>query len=128
MTSPKRSFHFIFVAAALMSVAITNPAHAKMGDVNNDGQVDITDALRIAQCLNGKYKLDMKGQYMADVNLDSEIDMLDAELLSQYYVGLITRLPYNPAPVEPGNDASHRHQSRVVRDRINCGPGWSAIS
>ncbi|MBN2534837.1 MAG: cellulase family glycosylhydrolase [Spirochaetales bacterium] len=59
------------------------------GDVNNDGSVDIVDALLTAQYYVG---LDPEGfnPSPADVNCDDSIDIVDALLIAQYYVGLIT--------------------------------------
>ncbi len=61
------------------------------GDVNNDGLVDIIDALLIAQYY---VELDPQPFYtdVADVNHDGFINIVDALLVAQYYVGLIDDL------------------------------------
>ncbi len=58
------------------------------GDVNHDGNVDIVDALLIAQYY---VELNPSGFYndVADVNYDGLIDIIDALLVAQAYVGLI---------------------------------------
>lgn len=57
------------------------------GDVNEDGIVDIVDALLVAQFYVG---LDVTiNQSLADVNCDNGIDILDALLIAQYYVDLV---------------------------------------
>ncbi|MBN2535614.1 MAG: hypothetical protein JXB88_22240 [Spirochaetales bacterium] len=61
------------------------------GDVNDDGTVDIIDALMVAQYYVG---LDPSGfmSSRADVNCDGNIDIIDALRIAQYYVGLINSL------------------------------------
>jgi endoglucanase len=62
-----------------------------MGDVNGNGEVDIVDALLIAQYYVG---LDPAGfnPDAADTNQDGSIDIIDALRVAQYYVGLIPAL------------------------------------
>jgi hypothetical protein len=64
------------------------PVPGTLGDVNNDGAIDIVDALLTAQFYVG---LDPSGfdQGNADTNCDGSLDILDALLIAQYYVGLI---------------------------------------
>ncbi|MBN2442092.1 MAG: glycoside hydrolase family 9 protein [Spirochaetales bacterium] len=58
------------------------------GDVNDDGTVDIVDALLTAQ-----YYVDLNPAAFnpdnADTNCDGSLDIIDALLIAQYYVGLI---------------------------------------
>ncbi|MBN2442450.1 MAG: glycoside hydrolase family 3 C-terminal domain-containing protein [Spirochaetales bacterium] len=60
------------------------------GDVNNDGSIDIVDALLIAQ-----YYVDLNPPNFdisrADTNCNGNIDIVDALLIAQYYVGLIEK-------------------------------------
>ncbi|MBN1696183.1 MAG: glycoside hydrolase family 3 C-terminal domain-containing protein [Spirochaetales bacterium] len=67
----------------------TPPPGADIGDVNNDGSVNIVDALLVAQYyvgLNpGNFDTDR-----ADANCNGNIDIVDALLIAQYYVGLIS--------------------------------------
>jgi len=62
------------------------------GDVNHNGDIDIIDALLIAQYYVGQ---DPQPFYtdVADVNHDDTINIVDALLVAQYYVGLIEELP-----------------------------------
>ena len=62
------------------------------GDANNDGQVDIVDALLVAQYYVG---VNMTEIYAlnSEVNGDLVIDIVDALLIAQHYVGLITLFP-----------------------------------
>jgi beta-glucanase (GH16 family) len=69
---------------------VPTPQPETSGDVDNDGSIDIVDALLTAQYYVG---LDPAGfdQSRADVNCDGEISIVDALLIAQYYVGLINQ-------------------------------------
>jgi hypothetical protein len=62
------------------------------GDVNNDGRIDIIDALKVARYYVGLTS-DETGMDKADVDGNGRIDIIDALLIAQYYVGLITSFP-----------------------------------
>jgi glucuronoarabinoxylan endo-1,4-beta-xylanase len=68
-----------------------------LGDANNNGTVDIVDALLMAQYYVG---LNPPGFYsaVADVNCSGGIDIVDALLIAQLYVGLITQFPCTTTP------------------------------
>ena len=64
----------------------------QLGDANHDGNVNIVDALLIAQYAVG---LDPQPFYpeQADVNGDGAINIIDALLIAQYYTGIINEFP-----------------------------------
>jgi hypothetical protein len=65
------------------------------GDVNNDEQTDIVDALFIAQhTVNLRPSLACPAS--ADVNDDGQVDIVDALSISQYIVGLRESLSCHP--------------------------------
>ena len=64
-----------------------------MGDVNNDGEIDIFDANLIVACYNGTTDLDTDQQNAADVNGDGEIDIFDANLVVAFYNGTLSAFP-----------------------------------
>jgi len=64
-----------------------------LGDVNDDGRVDILDSLMIAQYYVGLYFVDGYHKERADVNGDGLVNMVDSLLIVQYHVGLITSFP-----------------------------------
>jgi parallel beta-helix repeat protein len=62
----------------------------KKGDVTGDGNVDITDALFIAQYTVGLRTLSPTQLAAGDVNCDGKVDITDALFIAQYTVGLRT--------------------------------------
>ncbi|MBN2443243.1 MAG: glycoside hydrolase family 9 protein [Spirochaetales bacterium] len=71
------------------TTAPTSPP-ANLGDVNNNGVIDIVDALLIAQ-----YYVDLNPSNFdvsrADTNCNGSVDIVDALLIAQYYVNLISQ-------------------------------------
>ena len=62
------------------------------GDVNEDGVINIVDALMIAQYYVGLDPSGFNSAY-ADVNSDGSINIVDALMVAQYDVGLISSFP-----------------------------------
>jgi hypothetical protein len=67
----------------------TPPTPDNLGDVDTDGDIDITDALLIARYYVG-FNPDNFEPDNADVNCDNSITIVDALLVARYYVKLIT--------------------------------------
>ena len=61
-----------------------------LGDVNNDGKINSSDALLILQSAVGKITLSATQTLAADVNKDGKINSSDAFKVLQYAVGKIT--------------------------------------
>ncbi|MBN2532163.1 MAG: hypothetical protein JXB88_04695 [Spirochaetales bacterium] len=80
----KKLFFFTLLLLLCMFVQA-----AEMGDVNNDGSIDIIDALSIAQHYVGLNPTNFDPS-LADVSADGSIDIVDALLIAQCYVGLIS--------------------------------------
>ncbi|MBN1696149.1 MAG: hypothetical protein JW881_01435 [Spirochaetales bacterium] len=66
------------------------PQQQNAGDVNNNGAIDIVDALMVAQYYVGLAPSNFD-QSRADANCNGTIDIVDALLIARYYVGLIDR-------------------------------------
>lgn len=64
-----------------------------IGDVNQDGRVDIADAVLLNKACAGAVSLDSTAQKNADCNGDDEIGANDAIVLMQFLVHIITSLP-----------------------------------
>ena len=63
------------------------------GDLNGDGEIDITDAGLLIQYCNGMRELTEEQLAAADLNDDGEASLADAALLVQYCNGLINSFP-----------------------------------
>ncbi len=81
------------VPTAVPTATPTNPPACVLpGDVNNNGSVDIVDALLIAQAYVGLNPSNYNA-LCADVNCSGAADIVDALLIAQLYVGLIGNFP-----------------------------------
>ena len=63
----------------------------KLGDVNEDGEIDTQDAGLIISYYYGNIELTEQQMTVADVNGDGEIDTQDAGLIISYYYGNISQ-------------------------------------
>jgi hypothetical protein len=93
-------FLLIFIIVSASALSVYSQA---LGDVNNNGAIDIVDALAIAQ-----YSVQMSPSPFytsaADVDANGSITIVDALLVAQYYVGIINQFPggtTNPPTTEP---------------------------
>lgn len=66
------------------------PSGQKLGDVNNDGNIDLLDALCILQNYNGVKELDNNAKTAADVDKNGVVDLVDALRIMKYYNGEIS--------------------------------------
>jgi len=72
----------------IVALANTSPGISVIvGDVNGDGNINIVDALIIAQCYVGIGTC--PNVLASDTNCDSSVNIIDALLIAQFYVGLI---------------------------------------
>lgn len=77
-------------------VSTLHPLAALPGDADENGVVNIIDALLVA-----KFSLDpglSLSRENSDVNLDEIINIIDALLIAKYSIGLINELPYVHQP------------------------------
>lgn len=73
----------------LLKLAAVDVPASILGDVNNNGVIDIVDALLTAQYYVGLNPPQFIREN-ADVNCNGTVDIVDALLIAQYYVGLIS--------------------------------------
>ncbi len=94
------------------------------GDVDSNSEIDIVDALLIAQ-----YYVDLNprdfDEGAADVDGDGIIDIVDALLIAQYYVDLISELPGCVVPPTPGPTGLPHSGIITINDPIT---GWATMS
>jgi lysophospholipase L1-like esterase len=81
-------------------IAVPPSQTCNLGDVNSDNDVNIVDALLIAQYYVGMNPSNFN-QSKADINSDAKVDIVDALLVAQVYVGLktLTCAAATPAPL-----------------------------
>ncbi len=66
------------------------PSGQKLGDVDNNGTIDLIDALYILQNYNNVRELSAAEKTAADVDKDGDVDLVDALNILKYYNGVIT--------------------------------------
>jgi peptidoglycan/xylan/chitin deacetylase (PgdA/CDA1 family) len=90
----------ILLFICIVLPVVVSAQNYSLGDTNHNGNVDIVDALLIAQYYVG---LNPSGFYTseADVNCSNDINILDALLIAQFYVGVISQFPCQDTTPEP---------------------------
>ncbi len=79
-----------FISDHFSKYAIVTDAGIK-GDTNNDGEVNIADALMISRYDAGLADLDESQLAVSDVNSDGEVNIADALMISRFDAGLIDK-------------------------------------
>ncbi len=101
----QRTFYTV-ILVLILSAGVPAGLFAAIGDANNNGTIDIVDALLVAQYYVG---LNPQGFFPenSDTNADSQVNIVDALLIAQYYVGLISEFPgQTPTPVQTATPTS----------------------
>lgn len=63
----------------------------EIGDVSQNGNIDLIDALRIMQYDVGLRTFNAAEKYLGDVNADGDVDIVDAFLIQKYDAGLMDK-------------------------------------
>lgn len=97
-TAPERtalllSGYYVNASATDRMALLAMPEVVLYGDLNGDGEIDITDAGLLIQYCNGMRELTEEQLAAADLNDDGEASLADAALLVQYCNGLIDSFP-----------------------------------
>ena len=80
------------IALFTFEYAKTEP-DVKYGDMNNDGTVDVSDAMLVCQIYLGNATPTDAQKLAADVSGDGKVDVSDAMMICQFYLGNITEFP-----------------------------------
>lgn len=67
-------------------LTIEKPPVFVLGDVNSDGQIDVFDAIAIAQYTVGRVKFTPAQEALADFNKSGKVDVFDAIAIAKYTV------------------------------------------
>lgn len=70
---------------------------SSLGDINNDGYIDKSDAIILYQVINNEKTLTNEEKVYADLNLDGNVDETDLNILRSYLLNDIDTLPYQSA-------------------------------
>ena len=70
---------------------------SSLGDINNDGYIDKSDAMILYQVINNEKTLTNEEKVYADLNLDGNVDEIDLNILRSYLLNDIDTLPYQSA-------------------------------
>ena len=66
-----------------------------LGDVNQDGTLNVNDTMEILYYIDGSKEFNDKQLQLADVNQDGIIDAFDSQLITAHTVGNVKTLPYD---------------------------------
>jgi mannan endo-1,4-beta-mannosidase len=100
----KKYFILCFLSLFLLFISRAHVFSAALGDTNENGTIDIVDALLIAQFYVGLEPANFNSDY-ADTNCSGTVDIVDALLVAQFYVGLIDSFPCSETP-EPTDQST----------------------
>ena len=92
MSRFQKTFLRLLVLCSLLLLGLVQVAAQETGDVNNDGNVNIVDALLIAQYSVGLNPSPFYTE-VADVDCSGTIDIIDALIVARLYVGLADSFP-----------------------------------
>ena len=129
------SLMFVFGCAAFDMVSYA----AVLGDVDGDGNVNSSDALRVLQHSTGISTLSASQVKLADIDSDGNVNSSDALRILQYATGLVERLDPNEPTTKPTTQPTTKpttqpttsgssFEGRVNADpslRLRSGPGTS---
>jgi len=84
-------FLFLFL---ISSIAFAEPG--KLGDINDDGKVNVLDVVLVMRHVLEIEELDQDQEKYADVNCDGKVNVQDVSLIMQYALDIIDRFPCEP--------------------------------
>ncbi len=103
------------------STKLTNESYENcaLGDINGDGYINSNDSLIVNNFSAKKIELFETQQKNADVNLDSKVDSTDAEIILQYAVGELRKLPYKEGDSENAGISDNEKLVHSLTDKTD---------
>lgn len=114
----------VFILISVCTTLYSQAPPVQPGDVNEDNEVDIIDALLIAQYYVGITPPGLINTSVSDVNYSGRTDIVDALLIAQLYVGIIQTFPDSRTPVPtppPGPPDSSREVPNLEEFSMSYG-------
>ena len=103
MANVSRATTRALVVGVMLSLLVTTVALAVLGDVNNDGSINGTDAQWVLESVVGTRTLTASQEAAADVDGDGDADAADAQMIRQFVGGSLgqfpVRVPFNSSPI-----------------------------
>ncbi|MBQ3003924.1 MAG: dockerin type I repeat-containing protein [Clostridia bacterium] len=81
----------VLLLALTASPVFAEERYNRFGDLNNDGETDSLDYMRLKRYVLGTNELSQKGWYRADVNYDGAVDATDYMILKREVMGTYDR-------------------------------------
>ena len=94
-------------AVSLASMPVTVSATNILGDINNDGYIDITDSVALNRYLAGLVPASSINLRNADLDRNVVIDVNDSKIFMSFLMGTIDEIPYS----ESGNTYDYSNYS-----------------
>ena len=94
-------------AVSLASMPVTVSATNILGDINNDGYIDITDSVALNRYLAGLVPASSINLRNADLDRNVVIDVNDSKIFMSFLLGTIDEIPYS----ESGNTYNYSNYS-----------------
>ncbi|MDP3710609.1 MAG: CARDB domain-containing protein [bacterium] len=69
---------------------------SKLGDINDDGEINSGDAIILREFLEGSGDLDNLQLFRSDVNQDGRVNSKDWKIILDYDVGIVSSIPVSP--------------------------------
>ena len=81
-------------------------SNLRLGDVNNDGCIDLNDVLKVQKHVAKTITLTGKELYAADVNGDGVVDSKDVQAIQEYIAKFFKHFTYTPCSIISGTISS----------------------
>ena len=111
----KKQISFLTAVSLALGISAVNVSAAAVGDVNNDGNVSVSDISLIAAKLKGKRALSSSEEAAADVNGDGNVTVTDISAIAAHIKGIKSLGGYEEIPVSTEEIyAINKHLTTIV--------------
>lgn len=113
----KKILAVITVLSVMFCCTITGYAKTayKIGDVDTDNDISITDATKVQMFVAELYELNNVSQKLADVDGDNMVTVLDSTFIQLYLAQLLSDFPANSNPPSQGTIDKDGYFNEIVK-------------